>query len=362
MVGAIAFAVAALSLPLVIRFCARWRFYDSPGPLKIHSHQVSRLGGISIGLAILAGAVIVAPTSGYALWPFLAALILVWLAGLIDDFRGLSPAFRIAAQIAAAILLWHGGWRIPFEGAPGLVGQCILVVLFVSAFNFLDGTDGLAAGIAAIIALGYEILPGFAANHVDSALAWAVAGSCLGFLLFNFPPAKIFMGDSGSNVLGFATIFLDLCFYRSLGIRFDTGSADGADFTRTAAAALIFPLFIAALPLLDAVLAVLRRLLNRRSPFCGDRRHFYDLLMVRGWSNRKVALACYAVTGTLVIVARSEIKDDTGYPIALFALVLVILLFVAIPLGSLRMKDRVGRWSAAPHAPKALPRQESGLG
>jgi len=139
----------------------------------------------------------------------------------------------------------------------------------VFSFNFLDGIDGLAAGIAGVIALAYIIFPGSAVGVVGCALAWSLLGACIGLLIFNFPPAKIFMGDSGSEALGFSVAFLGLDFIA-------TKSANNAS------PLLAFPLLVAALPLFDAILTILRRLESGRCPFHGDRRYFYDLLRAAG--------------------------------------------------------------------------------
>jgi UDP-GlcNAc:undecaprenyl-phosphate GlcNAc-1-phosphate transferase len=129
--------------------------------------------------------------------------------------------------------------------------------------------DGLAAGITAVIALGYALIPGAALSPLGYAVAWSLVGACVGFLFFNFPPTKIFMGDSGSTVLGFSMAFLGLDFIGSRG----AGGAAGS---------LLFPFMIAALPILDALLVVAGRVARGRSAFRGDRRHFYDRLLAGG--------------------------------------------------------------------------------
>src|SRR5271169_2345921 len=126
----------------------------------------------------------------------------------------------------------------------------------VLAFNFLDGADGLAAGITGVIALGYVTIAGYALSVYGHAVAWSLLGACVGFLIFNFPPAKIFMGDSGSTVLGFSVAFL--------GLDFIAAHSDGG-----AGRASLFALLIAGLPLLDALVVVLRRVMKGKSPFHG---------------------------------------------------------------------------------------------
>jgi Glycosyl transferase family 4 len=161
----------------------------------------------------------------------------------------------------------------------------------VFAFNFLDGADGLAAGVTTVIALAYILFPGAALGAIGSALAWSLLGTSAAILMFNFPPAKIIMGDSGSSALGFTVAFLGLEFIA-------TNSPN-----TTAATAPIFPLLVAALPLADPLFAILRRPASGHFPFLGDRRQFYDRLLAAGWTTRRVATTCYLLTGSLAGLA-----------------------------------------------------------
>jgi UDP-GlcNAc:undecaprenyl-phosphate GlcNAc-1-phosphate transferase len=328
--GLLALLSVMLLVPLVRVISARFNLYDPPGPLKIHLRPIPRLGGIAIALAFAAGAVAARGPIPRAGWFLLGALILVWLAGLLDDARGLHPANRFAAQIIAALLLWLGGWQIPIfaSAAWNLVATCLFVVFFVNAFNFLDGADGLASGVAALTAIGYIVIPAGMQTELGGTIAWTLLGACIGFLVFNFPPASIFLGDSGSTLLGFSAAFLGLDLYR-------------AGITTTAKSALLFPLLVSAIPLVDASLAVLRRLRLKSSPFQGDRQHFYDLLLARGWSTRSVALTTYGLAAGLVVVA--SIAMRMGYSHALFASALIFggLVAAALRLGSLRSDQSV---------------------
>lgn len=336
--AAAAFALAALFTLFVRRACIRWRVYDSPGPLKIHSRPIPRLGGVAITLALAATLGIAAheQSSFGVVWPFFAALGLIWITGLIDDLRGLPPAIRIVAQFAAAALLWQAGWRLPWphDGVVGFAASAIFLIVFVNAFNFLDGADGVAASVAAVLAIIYAAHPAALLAPFATSVAAALLGVCAGFLLFNLPPAKIFMGDSGSTMLGFAVAFLSLEFYRS-----------NAAEPKFAA----FPLVVAALPLLDAALAVTRRLQNRASPFYGDRRHFYDLLLSRGWRPHKVVLACVAITAGLGVAAAESLRIRLPIGAAIEFLCLGSLFAAAIGLGSLHLED-----APPPSAPGAI--------
>ena len=285
-----ALVVVATTIPIVRALAVRFRFYDWPGRLKVHAKPIPRLGGAAMALG-LATALLVLREAASPFPPvgFLAAVCLVWAISFTDDLHELPPALRFVAHLGAGLLLWRAGWHLPIlqPAVLNAAATCLLVAFFVSAFNMLDGADGIAGGTAAAIALGYIALPLGAISHFASVVAWSLLGTCLGFLLFNFPPAKIFMGDSGSAVLGFLVAFLGLDLYRS------HPGYGGYSF---------MPLLFAAVPLADATLAVMRRLGERRSLFEGDRSHFYDLLLQRGWSQRRVALFCYTLTGFAVLL------------------------------------------------------------
>jgi UDP-GlcNAc:undecaprenyl-phosphate/decaprenyl-phosphate GlcNAc-1-phosphate transferase len=188
--------------------------------------------------------------------------------------------------------------------------------------NFLDGADGLASGVAGIIGATYALLPWPAGDRLAPAVACALAGLCAGFLFFNFPPAKIFLGDSGSTVLGLSIGFLSLSFYR---LPFATGQR------------MLLPLVVAGLPLLDVTLAIIRRIRGRASPFFGDRRHIYDLLAARGASARMVALACYVATALLGLIGFVAVRAKPVYFSFLASCGVGALLVTAIRMGALRL-------------------------
>lgn len=332
--GTLAFLLTLLLVPVVIHLCNYWQLFDRPGPLKIHSRPLPRLGGVALVLAISASVLVAQPKTAARAWPFFAALALVWLTGLIDDVRSLSALFRLAAQISAGVLLWRGGWVAPFSGT-GLVNlfaTCTVVIAFVNSLNFIDGSDGLAAGVAGIISVAYALALSPRADALSAVFACATAGACLGFLPYNFAPAKIFLGDSGSTALGFCIAFFSLDFWRS---------------SRPALPLMLFPVLVAALPLLDGALAMARRFLGGTSPLHGDRGHLYDRLLARGWSPRKVALTFYAITAALAALARWGVRRESPEFWLAAALSAFLLILCAVMLGSLRPESK----SSLPRVP-----------
>ncbi|MGH9563026.1 MAG: glycosyltransferase family 4 protein, partial [Terracidiphilus sp.] len=217
--GALVSFAACLALtPVVRKLCLRYGAVDRPGPLKIHSHLVPRLGGLAVTLSIAAGVLLPNRQDARANALFFAALAVIWLAGFVDDLRSISPYARLVAQVVSGTISWCGGWRftfagqLPTSGAVSLVAVCFLVVLFANSFNFLDGSDGLAAGVAAVVGASYLVISQGAADADPFArlIAACLFGSCVAFLVYNFAPAKIHLGDSGSTVLGFCVAFLAL--------------------------------------------------------------------------------------------------------------------------------------------------------
>jgi UDP-GlcNAc:undecaprenyl-phosphate GlcNAc-1-phosphate transferase len=191
----------------------------------------------------------------------------------------------------------------------------------VFAMNFMDGADGLAAGTAAIIATGYAALPAGVMSGMGATLSWSLLGAFVGFLAFNLPPrASIFMGDSGSTLLGYSLAYLALDFYSG---------------NRTGHPNLLFPILIAAVPLLDAALAIVRRLRKFRSRLFGYPLHFYELLSSRGEPPWRILLASYSVTALLVIVGWLTLRMNIAEELMISALSVGALLAAALRLGAL---------------------------
>jgi UDP-GlcNAc:undecaprenyl-phosphate/decaprenyl-phosphate GlcNAc-1-phosphate transferase len=184
-----------------------------------------------------------------------------------------------------------------------------------------DGMDAIATGVAGIIGLAYLALPAAQISPFGRIVAASVAGACLGFLPSNWPIAKIFLGDCGATILGFAIAFLSLDFWRA---------------NIAAPTALLIPLLAAAIPLLDAVFAVVRRLRNRGSPLQGDRLHIYDLIRAQGWPAGRIIAALYAVTATFAAIAVYGVRQPSRQAWIAAGMAVGLFLSVAIRLGSLR--------------------------
>ena len=323
----VSFAACLALTPVVRNLCLRYGAVDRPGPLKIHSHPIPRLGGLAVAISIAAGVLFSNRQDARANALFFAALAVIWLAGFVDDLRGISPYARLVAQVFSGTFLWLGGWRftfagqLPTSGAISLVPVCFLVVLFANSFNFLDGSDGLATGVAAIVGASYLVISrGAAADPFARLVAAYLFGSCSAFLVYNFAPAKIHLGDSGSTVLGFCAAFL---------------ASNPPYSTRPVSLLQLSPLLIAGVPLVDTSLAVVRRLTSNHSVLRGDRSHIYDQMLAREWSPRLTAVAIYAITIGLAVAAWLAVSGGMRLFLFVWALSLAGLLTFAIRLGCL---------------------------
>jgi len=287
----IAFLIVLALTPLVRVLCLRAQIVDRPGPLKIHSTPTPRLGGVAIFSGIIAGILAVNAGAAVANWPVLAAFALIWLTGLLDDLRSLPATLRLAAQFMCAALLWHAGLRLViFDNAPAnFTIEAGFVMLLINSMNWLDGIDGMATEIAGLIALSYALSPSHALTALGLVTACSMCGACAAFLFYNIEPASIFGGDSSSTLVGLIIAFL------------------GLDLTRrhqpSTSHDILVPLLVTSVPVFDALVVVLGRLARRESALAGDKKHFYDVLLARGWSVSSVTVVSCAVTAICVAIA-----------------------------------------------------------
>jgi len=223
----------------------------------------------------------------------LAGGLVIAALGMADDLKGVGPGPKLAGQVAAAALAWALGLRIdsianPFGpdialGALGLPFTALWLVGVINAVNFIDGIDGLAAGVGLIAISATFALSALHADAPTMLVAAALAGASLGFLVYNFSPASVFMGDTGSMFLGFVL----------------AATAIPAHQRHGTSVGMIAPIVALGLPIGDAILAVVRRSLQGRPWFQADREHVHHLLLARGWSQRRTCLALYGVAAAL---------------------------------------------------------------
>ena len=292
----VAFAVAAALTPFVMRFASRIGAVDEMKEIGLAKDNTPLLGGLAIfGGALVAGLIFLPDnqrTEG-----ILAAAALITIVGALDDVYDLHPAVKLIGQVAAAVVLVTSGVQVdaftfPFLhrvelgdfGGPLTV---LALVVLMNIVNFSDGVDGLAAGVCAIAAVAFSIIAFDLGRNSAGILAAIVCGAALGFLVFNFHPAKVFMGDCGSNLLGLL-----------LGAVIIEGT-----LKTNALIALVGPLVVLLVPFLDTGFVVAKRLKYGRAPWRGDSNHFHHRFHRMGWSQRRAVLYLYAWTLTMAGIA-----------------------------------------------------------
>ena len=269
----VAAVLTAVLTPVAIRIAEATGVVDRPGPLKVHRRPVAYLGGVAV-FAGLVGPVAIEHAR------LLVPLGLALLLGRVDDVADLPARVRLAGEVGIGVA---AAAALPGPtSAVGATAMVVVVVALLNAVNLLDGLDGLASTVAALGAVGFAIV----LDAADRAPALALAGALLGFLLWNRPPARIYLGDAGSYLVGTALALL-------LGLTVTTH-----DTWAPATGALLF----VAVPVADTTVAVVRRRRAGRPLLQGDRGHVYDQLVDRGWSPGRATLTCAATQAGLVTV------------------------------------------------------------
>ncbi|MDP9152439.1 MAG: undecaprenyl/decaprenyl-phosphate alpha-N-acetylglucosaminyl 1-phosphate transferase [Myxococcota bacterium] len=299
--------VSALLTPVVRPLALRVGAVSLPGGRNVNERAVPRLGGIAVALGFLAplvGILFMPSVIGATLradWLKLSALLVGGVAlmgvGVLDDTRRIRAVYKLCAQVAAATLAFACGYRIDAIELP-LLGQLSMgifalpvTVLWITgvtnAINLIDGLDGLAAGAAFFAGVTNFVVAYVAGSSFFAAIMEAMLGAVVGFLFFNFNPARIFMGDSGSYFLGFILGTVSL------------GAAQKASTT----VSLLAPIVALGLPIVDMLLSMVRRVVERRSIFSPDRGHIHHRLLDMGLTHRRAVLILYGVCIVLTTAA-----------------------------------------------------------
>lgn len=336
----VVFVIAALSsfcLTWMVRALARRTHLVSVPSLArhLHSRPVPRVGGIGIYLAFCLALALsyvvlkalgkhdfgIGITHGWLRWIVFTSGM-VFLVGLYDDFRELRPRTKIAVEVIAATLLFASGIRIESFQAllPGHMFGSVLsfiatvgfVVFVTNSFNLIDGMDGLAAGSALFSTVALTVVAWL--NHRNSVIliSVALAGTLIGFLRFNFNPATIFLGDSGSLFIGFVL----------------SAAAISGTQKVPAFVAIIAPVVALCLPITETVVSILRRALRGKPIFSADRDHMHHRLLLRGMTQREAVLTLYAVSGAGALLSLLLLYRDAFLTAAVLIIFCVIIFYV----------------------------------
>ncbi|MCF6465040.1 glycosyltransferase family 4 protein [Clostridium sp. Cult2] len=329
--------ISLFMTPVARKLAIKFGAVDIPkDERRIHNKPMPLMGGLAIYIAILISSLLFLPIDKTLISIIIGGTI-IFISGIIDDIKGLTPKAKLVFQIIAAIILIFGDVKIeaitnPF-GEPGtllsLNGFSIPITIFwvvgiTNTLNLIDGLDGLAAGVAMIASLSFL----FVANKFNyipvMIMSAIVAGSCLGFLPYNFNPAKIFMGDTGALFLGFILASL---------------SIEGV-MKSVATIAVVVPIIILGVPIFDTTFAIFRRLLNGRSIAEADKGHLHHRLLKMGYSQKKTVLILYSISAIFGLCAFFIAKTNSKRAVFIAVIVFVLTILLAGKMGLISGKKR----------------------
>ena len=322
----IAFGFSFTTTPLVKRLAVKWKAIDIPKDgRRMHKNPIPRLGG----LAIIFGFIVATLCFGIMTRQVLAILtgaFIIAVMGIVDDIKALDAKPKFLIQIiAAAIAVIMGDLKIQaftninlFSDAAyfvmpewlSVIISIIWIVFITNAVNFIDGLDGLAAGVSSIMSVTLVFIATRLGEYSVAVIGVALMGACFGFLPYNFNPATIFMGDTGSTFLGFVLASL---------------SIQGV-FKSYAIISFAVPLLILGLPLFDALFAMIRRISKGQSPMQADRGHLHHRLIDMGFSQKQTVFILYIISGILGLAAILLAESGTMRAVMLLLCVLVLIL------------------------------------
>jgi UDP-GlcNAc:undecaprenyl-phosphate GlcNAc-1-phosphate transferase len=287
-VFAAALMLAATGTPVARRIALRLGIIDQPAERKFHQTPIPLLGGVAIYAGVI-GALLFFGDLFYINQLVGIVLGATWVSfvGIWDDRWGLTPLLKLLAQLAAALVLMMSGVQVllPIPQAVNYLVTVLWIVGITNAFNLLDNMDGLSGGVGAVSATFFVLLSAISGQYLVGSLSAAVLGACLGFLLYNFNPASIFMGDTGSLFIGFLMAAL------GIKLRFPSNSPT---------VTWMIPLLVLGVPIFDTTLVVVSRLRRGVNPFTSPGKDHVSHRLVRsGWTRREAVMVLYLVGGML---------------------------------------------------------------
>jgi UDP-GlcNAc:undecaprenyl-phosphate GlcNAc-1-phosphate transferase len=294
---------------------------DHPKPGRFHSDPTPYLGGLAVAAGLIGVGVVASGAEGQLLTILLCGAVLGAM-GLLDDWRSVHPLVRVVVESGCGVALWVAGIRAGFFGVPALdlLLTVAFIVLITNAVNLIDNMDGLSSGVVAISAFTFFAIAASRGDYLVASFALVVAGASLGFLRHNFPPASVFLGDTGSLMLGF--------FLASLALQLDLEGPGGP------ARALVV-LLILGVPLFDTLLVVTARFQGGRKVYLGATDHSSHRMSSHGYSPRKIAVVTYAAQTALCGIALA--LTNASLPVIVVSLGALTVIATLLLLVMLRM-------------------------
>lgn len=292
---------------------------------RMHTKAMPRFGGMAIFLAIMVSVVLfLVPQygAGNKVYGILIGGVIIFVGGVADDLKQLSPKIKLIAQILSGVVVYGFGLRFSFIGMVmggsgstlGTLATFLFTVIWivgmVNAMNLIDGLDGLAAGIAAIASLCIAYAGYIHGHYAATTAMLAVAGGALGFLPYNFNPAKTFMGDCGSQFLGYCLAVFSLV----------------QPVKSATLMAIVLPVIVMAIPIFDTAFAIIRRVVRRQSIVQGDKEHLHHRIMRAGYGQKRSVMLLYCISGIMGVVAVLYSRGNMNMEcIGLLAIVIMLL-------------------------------------
>jgi UDP-GlcNAc:undecaprenyl-phosphate/decaprenyl-phosphate GlcNAc-1-phosphate transferase len=322
----ICFITSILVTPLVKKLAFKIGATDQPNQRKVHEKIMPRLGGLAIYISFIVGLLVLRPEDPYNTAIVLGSLIII-ITGILDDMIELSAKIKLAGQLVAALLVvvWGGvhvelinlpfGGQIEF-GMLSIPFTILWIVGITNAINLIDGLDGLAAGVSSIALITLAGMAMIMGDGYVAAIASLVLVSTLGFLFYNFHPAKIFMGDTGALFLGYMISVLSLLGFKNITL-----------------ISFIVPVIILGVPISDTFFAIIRRIVNKKPLSAPDKSHLHHCLLRLGYTHRQTVLMIYAMAAFfgLAAVIFSQAKVWGGF--IFVAILLLLIEFFAEKIG-----------------------------
>ncbi|MBO6523643.1 MAG: undecaprenyl/decaprenyl-phosphate alpha-N-acetylglucosaminyl 1-phosphate transferase [Balneolaceae bacterium] len=327
----ISFYVVKKAIPILIELAYHKDLYDKPdGTRKVHTKFISNLGGIAIFMAFMAGFMF----SGKAhlmigLPYFFGSSLALFFCGLKDDLIGLAPKTKLIIEFIAAISAIYG-MHVSISQFGGLFGitdipiwisspiTLFTMIVVINAYNLIDGIDGLAAGVATIASITFSIGFFYVGDTVFAYMALVLAVTCVGYLLHNFHPASIFMGDTGSLVIGFILSVL--------AIKFISLNQFSEFYQNFGNSSVIVPIAVLSIPLYDTLRVFTRRIARGESPFKADSDHIHHTLLKMGWGQKRTVIYLYCVTVVITLIAILTALSNVNFGLfsVIFSMVLML--------------------------------------
>ena len=318
------FIVVALVMPVIIKIAHHVNALDMPNERKVHKEPMPRMGGLAIFIGFLVGYMLFCNQT-VQMNSILIGSFFIILIGIFDDIKPLTPSIKFCGQLLAAIIVvCYGNVVMQDISAFGLYINfgmfaipitILFIVSVINCLNLIDGLDGLAGGISTIFFITITVISTLLGNvsSLDTSLTLIMIGACLGFLLYNFHPAKIFMGDSGSMFLGYMIAVISLLGFKNVTLT-----------------SFFVPVLILAIPILDTLFAIIRRLLKGESFAKADKEHFHHQILKMAGNQTKTVLIIYFIQILFSIASIVYVLRNPKLGQIIYIIILAIILWLIL--------------------------------